>query len=233
VTQSPQLDPRTAALTTYLSSARLFPYLSATDQNTKAALRLYQWNIDLSGAAYEALHMFEVVLRNALDRQLGPWNATQIDPRTGVAHSSDWLMDPSRLLKRLTRSDIDKANDRARQALRRYKRVPGHADVLAHLSLGTWRYLLPDRDAGRQLLWAQALAAAFPHLTAAPHDLTASVSGIHKLRNRVAHLEPLLRTHSVAQEVTMMRRVLSYIDPYAEQWFTSRQRVTSVIKQRP
>jgi hypothetical protein len=35
--------------------------------------------------------------------------------------------------------------------------VPGHPDVLAQLSFGTWRFLLPSNDPGRELLWNQAI----------------------------------------------------------------------------
>ena len=70
------------------------------------AIRLYRWNIDLSGAVYEALHVFEVVLRNALDEQLRSWNASQPDPSTGRFHSPDWLIDPSALLLRIAGRDI-------------------------------------------------------------------------------------------------------------------------------
>ncbi|HEX3829287.1 MAG TPA: hypothetical protein VHV82_18650 [Sporichthyaceae bacterium] len=90
-----QPDPRTAAVVAHLSEPRLRPYLAATNGNVKEALRLYQWNIDLSGAVYETLHVFEVVPRNAMDAQLSIWNATQTDASTGRAHALDWLMDPA------------------------------------------------------------------------------------------------------------------------------------------
>ncbi len=131
-----QPDPRVVAIVAHLSLPRLGPYLTATGGNVRDALRLYQWNVDLSGAVYEALHVFEVVLRNAMDTQLSAWNATQIDTSTGRAHAADWLMDPAHLLTRLAGNDIGKATDRARTALRMGKpggRAPGHPDVLAQL----------------------------------------------------------------------------------------------------
>jgi len=210
--------------------------LAATNGNQKDALRLYQWNVDLSGAVYEALHMFEVILRNSMDQQLCTWNATQLERGTGRVHSSDWLMDPSHLLRRLTGDDITKANNRAHSALRSGKpggRRPGHPDVLAQISFGTWRFLLPDRDAGRQLLWSQALQHAFPHLTEKPADLVTRVNGVYRIRNRVAHLEPLLKSGVVRREYNSMRSVLRAIEPVCEEWFTSRQRVTSTLRTRP
>jgi hypothetical protein len=51
-----------------ISTERLAPYIRETPPTE--AIRLYPWNIELSGAVYEALHVFEVALRNALDKQL-------------------------------------------------------------------------------------------------------------------------------------------------------------------
>jgi hypothetical protein len=50
-----------------------------------------------------------VILRNALDEQLRGWNSAQRDRRTGRLHSTDWLLDPARLLGRLVGDDIRKA----------------------------------------------------------------------------------------------------------------------------
>jgi hypothetical protein len=78
-----QNDPRHAAIASRLSAPRLTPYLSASGGNVKDALRLYQWNVEISGAFSECLHQFEVVLLNAIDEQLCAWNATQIHQTLG------------------------------------------------------------------------------------------------------------------------------------------------------
>lgn len=85
-----------------LTYQRLAPYLSAADGNQRNAILLYRWNIDLSGAVYEALHVFEVVLRNAIDTRLAIWNAEQTD--RGRALSAEWLLEPAPLLRRLVRT---------------------------------------------------------------------------------------------------------------------------------
>lgn len=224
---------RRVAIAARLSAPRLTPYLHATHGNLKDALRLYDWNVAISGAFYESLHQFEVVLRNALDERLSAWNATQVDRTTRRHHSRDWLMDPSGLLQRLTRDNIPKAHQHARTALRASGRRPGHADVLAQLGFGTWRFLLPDHDPGRRLLWSQAVNLAFPHLTASPATLVDHVDRIHKLRNRIAHLEPLLDGSMIADRLGRLRAVAAAIDPIAEDWIVSRQRITPVLKQRP
>lgn len=222
------------ALEPHLARARLAPYLVACNGVERRAIRLYQWNIELSGAVYQALHVVEVVLRNAIDSQLCTWNALQADGETGEPLSRDWLMTPAPLLRRLVREqELENARQRAERAIRRHKRPLAHADLLAQLSFGTWRFLLPDRDPGRQLLWRQALHNAFPHLQRSPDELRRSVHGIYQLRNRVAHLEPLLRTGVVRRQFQDMRAVLAEIDPDVEHWFISQQRVTAVLRRRP
>ncbi|WP_155853946.1 hypothetical protein [Arthrobacter sp. H5] len=124
-----------------LSPERLAPYLHV-EGNLHDAIHLYRWNIDLSGAVYEALHVFEVLLRNALDERLCLWNASQPDPDHGRLYSADWLMDPSALLIRIVGRDIPEARRRALKSTTRRpqgQRDPHHADILAAMSLGTMK----------------------------------------------------------------------------------------------
>jgi hypothetical protein len=116
------------------------------------------------------------------------------------------------------------------RAPRHQGRTLSHADVVAQLTFGTWRYLLPDRDAGKQRLWNDALRKAFVGLAGDPRHLVHKIDGIYRLRNRVAHLEPLLRPGVVRQEFNNMRSVLTAINPELEEWFTSRQRITQVLR---
>jgi hypothetical protein len=215
---------------------RLAPYLAAVGGDTERALTLYEWNITTSAAVYEVLHRFEVGLRNAIDPRLCMWNATQVDPRTGRRHGADWLLDPSRLLGRLAAKAITDATPRAQRAAGRGRaaRTVLHDDVLAATSLGTWRYLLPDRDPGRQRLWTDAVHQAFPHLPASATgpDVTAKVHDVLLLRNRVAHLEPLLNVGRTQRHIGAAYTVASWIGPELRDWITSTQRVTEAMRAR-
>lgn len=218
----------------HLTPARLTPFLSAARGNRREAVQLYQWNIRLSGAVYEALHVVEVVLRNAIDAQLCAWNRQQCRGASGDPHPPDWLLDPAPLLRRLLReSDLRNARERAERAIRRQRRPVLHADLLTQMTFGTWRYLLPSRDVGRRYLWDHAVNRAFPHLARDPKELVRSIDGIYQLRNRVAHLEPLLRSGNIRAQFENMRLVLREIDPVAEEWFVSIQQVTALLRKRP
>lgn len=220
--------------------------MAATNGNQRAAVDLYRWNVELSGAVYEALHVVEVVLRNAVDRQLSAWNSTQTSPSTGRPHSSEWLRDPSRLLRRLVREkDLRLAQERARRTIG--GRPPTHGDIIAQMSFGTWRYLMPDRDPGRQLLWREALHKAFPYLTNHPphsiaqhrhrsspqEELVGSIDGLYRLRNRVAHLEPLLRLGRMKDQLNNIRFVSGAINPEIRDWLESTQRISAVLDGLP
>jgi hypothetical protein len=105
---------------------------------------------------------------------------------------------------------------------------------VAQTSLGTWRYLLPDRDRGRQHLWVHAVSGAFPHLPACRSgpDVTSAVDRVYRLRNRVAHLEPLLDVRRVRGQVESAYEVAGWIDPELRSWLTGGQRVSTVLKSR-
>ena len=222
-----------ADLVPHLSASRLAPYLSATSGNQRQAISLYQWNIEVSGAIYQALHVLEVVLRNAIDRQLRKWNAEQANPATGRPHAAEWLIDPSALLTRILRDDLGKAAFRAEAATRALGRDLGHDDILAQLTFGSWRYMLPNRGAPKQALWREALHQAFPRLARPETRLVADIDGLHRLRNRVAHLEPILDSGRIRGHYLAIRQVLRDIDHRAEEWFVSQQRITPCLRDRP
>ncbi|GMA23927.1 hypothetical protein GCM10025864_16860 [Luteimicrobium album] len=79
----------------------------------------------------------------------------------------------------------------------------------------------------------EAIVNAFPVWSRAPRDLTNAVNRVLLLRNRVAHLEPLLNTNNVQAQLTNMRIVLEAVDPLLAQWAMGWQRITATIRARP
>jgi hypothetical protein len=229
------LKPAQRVRQQHITEPRLAPYLAASDGDVTRALRLDDWNTELSGAVCEVLHRFEVLLRNAIDEPLRAWNSTEISRVTGRPHGSDWFLDPAPLLQRLTARASEQATPRARRAVAaRDDRTMLHEDVVAQTSFGTWRFLLPDGDPGRRYLWHHVLSNTFTylpaHLTGA--DVTAAVDRAYRLRNRVAHLEPLLDVRRVQAQVESAYQVAGWIDPELRSWLTGTQRVTGILKSR-
>jgi hypothetical protein len=222
-----------AAVRRHISDQRFASYLESL--TFEDALRLYEWNIALPAAVYESLHRVEVIVRNALDRELSVWNEQQIDSHSSLTYGREWLVNPAPLLNRLLGSSWEKTRTRVGRHSRTSSRgaVQMHADILVQLPFSAWRFLLPDKDPGRRLLWEQATRWAFPGWEKDSLALTKDVAGLVMLRNRVAHLEPIIRPGYVERQFSAMRRVVGAIDPAAGLWLVTQQRITTVLKARP
>ena len=232
-----------------LHAARMQPYLAAAKGSQKDAMRLYQWNSKLTASVQAVLGVTEVVLRNAMDRELQLWN----NGRTGGTQS--WLLNkPAPPLASLAGSKRSNAVDLAQKAV---SSRPGtqpragapvtHDDVLAQVMFGLWVELLPNHgpkaaapahhqeNANRLTLWNDALHQAFPNVVDPDGRITyLRVAHLYKMRNRVAHMEPLIGLN-VGQCITDAIDVLGSIDPAVRSWVAGglASEVTVVLKQRP
>lgn len=239
--------PTTApAIAACLHPARLLAYTAAVQGDPRAAIDLYMWNLRLAAALYEVLALVEIGLRNALDAQLQRWVPTQ-----GGAHSSAWQITgrPSPLSTLITGDTVRKMQRQAEMARglrgsshpRRHAAL-NHDDVLAQMTFGTLTALLPTANTraakygAKRVLWEQALVDAFPHLdtVADPegHILADRVGRLHLLRNRVAHMEPLLEVN-VPARLTDAYTVLGSIDPDFRSLAAGSSRVRSVLASDP
>lgn len=201
-----------------LSWERLGPYLTATANDLGAALRLYDWNVSVSGALYEDLGVLEVALRNAIHDRLTTLHADEDVP---------WYEDPRGLLSPEALQDIDRARERVTRQDR--PETPGR--VVAELNFGFWRYLFAGRY--EATLWTPALRHAFPNLRPQRRAAIADTTGrLHRLRNRIAHHEPIHR-RNLARDATAIDTLLGWIDSEVLQWARSRSRLAAVLESRP
>ena len=148
-TPDPQPSPTSRALVEHLSGERLSTYLAARDGNLDAAVALYAWNGEVTGAFWEHLGHVEVTLRNTLDARL-------TDRHDRLHRAGTWLDDSTRELTPRARTDI--ATARARVKAKGKAAV--HGQVLSELSSGFWRFLVSKTYSGR--FWPD-LASGFPH----------------------------------------------------------------------
>jgi hypothetical protein len=207
-----------AGVVASLSPERLRPYLRACDGDAARAIQLYEWNVHISGAFFEALCLAEVAIRNALSAQLAAHHGTL---------GGYWYDDPLSLLSTEALDDVAKARYRVR-ALGRPE-IPGR--VIAELNFSFWKFLMARRY--EATLWTGYLRHAFPHLQPqSRHVAYAALDSLHVLRNRVAHHEPIHRRDLTADMLTIYR-VLDWIDPNVRAWAISVGRVQTVLAQRP
>lgn len=223
--------------------------MQACQNDLLHAIELYEWNLQLGSAFQESMMMLEVVVRNAIDEQLRPWNVAQSlnVHNPGVTFTHEWIAHPATPLHGLISNHYSKAKGYAQAA--RAKRPPNHPrkhdpishdDLLSQLSFGTWPYILPNPKQPRASkpkfsLWDEAIVHAFPK--AAPGDagvqqVCVPLKRLHNLRNRVAHGELLLDVNIPARFGDVLR-VLSFIDQDLADWCVDVSRVRAVAKHRP
>lgn len=194
---------------------RFAGYLAHCNGDPIAALKLYQWNAEVSAAYWETLGHPEVALRNAVAEAAANWHAHR--RRLGA-----WLDDPAGELDVQARTEIAKA--RHRVATKGHPASDGQ--TMAELGFGFWRFLLAKRY--NTTLWP-GLARAFPH---APNRRRQTVEllvvQLHDFRNRLAHHERIWN-QPLAGRYKDILAVLGYIDPDLRQWVASSSRVPGML----
>ena len=93
--------------------------------------------------------------------------------------------------------------------------------------------MTPRKKPFKLRLWEQGLNKAFPHMTRPHAELVAGVDRIHRFRNRVAHLEPLIKTGLVNAAYAAMCRVTNDLDPGMRSWLEVQSRVNDVLSRAP
>lgn len=202
----------------WLSDARSAPFLDSVGGDHDKAVELYEWNARLGSACFTSIHHFEVLLRNAIDAQLGAGQ-----PQTPVYET--WLYD----FTILRSNGIKKVMDAAGYLEGQNKQL-SRGRIVAAVSFGFWTGLV-----GKEYdeLWRQQLRQAFPHQNDLQiKHLRAPLKEIQRLRNRVAHHECLLDS-PVEKQIADMIRIASYIDPRAARWIEAQDRTLEALAQRP
>lgn len=208
-----------ANLALLISEPRFETYRRCTSGNDELAAELYIHNLRLSEAAYGSLQMCEVVLRNAIDVALRGWSVKQ-------GSSEYWAVSTPNMLAAalgVEHGEIARATDKASKALRGSQRAPQHDDIIAQMSFGTWRYLLPGKKphTAKDKLWEDCLVQAFPNKS--PHTrretLTDWVSMAYDLRNRVAHHEPIFQ-NDLRGKRRAIKDVIDAVSRDARKWFS-------------
>ena len=203
-----------------VSAGRFESYLQAAGGDRERATALYEWNVALSAACFEAFHYVEVVVRNALDREM---RTHMNEGRSGIP----WFLLP---VVSKHEASFQESVERVRRRLRAQSRDRETRDqIIAGVDFGFWTSLLHSEN---EELWRHALHRAFPHSSGKRKDVVATLEALRVFRNRLAHHDSLLAV-DVVLRLDQMKQVLGWVDADAEGWLAGIERVTTLHRGRP
>ena len=159
----------------FISYERLGTYLRLADNDKERAATLYLDNLGQCQMFHSRLHWLEIGLRNAMNRQLTE------------RHGQNWFDDTRVISGSFEQQQVQKAKD----TLLKDNKPIHNADIVAALNFGLWVNLF---NKPYENLWRTCLRKAFPHCpnTLMRKDFREKLHPILRLRNRIAHYEPII-----------------------------------------
>lgn len=211
-------------LESVISPPRFSRYLIETGGNRDRAMQLYCWNSDVSAAFYYTLQFCELAIRNAaveaIEAQFGGnWHLS-----LGFRHTLPVPPPGSRRYFAIRDLQACASN------------LPTSGKVVAELKFAFWGSLFVSAQDGR--LWSPHLANIFPGL---PHPISVShareklyndIETIRKLRNRIAHHEPVF-SRNLADDHHRIMNIIHWRRPAAAQWLNGVEKISGLLNNRP
>lgn len=167
------------------------------------------------------LHICEIVTRNAVSEVLEARYGSQWPWSGGFERS---LPDPQKGYN--PRRDLAGARKNRAET----------SSVIPELNFYFWQSLFTGRHDSR--LWSQSLNQAFPQMQAhqtvqhSRREIFETLEQIRRLRNRVAHHEPILG-RDLMMDYERIRFMISIRCPLTAQWMAEHQEATRFIQARP
>ncbi len=168
-----------------ISSERISRYVQACGGDTRKAMILYRYNIELSQVMFAIICHFEVALRNAIDAILT------------IRFGSEWLKDSSQTGGLFDTPATKRDYDNVRNAFNKLKTLNlySHSKLLASMEFGFWKYQFAPAQYART---DKRLMKVFPKKIRSTAKRKYNISyifneldKINTLRNRIAHHEPI------------------------------------------
>lgn len=196
---------------------RMQKYLDAHPDNESLAIKHYQCNIEISESFYTCLSVFEVSLRNAINREL----ITKFDTEEWYNHFPS-TVGLSTLTKEISLAQM--------QITKRYELVTP-PKVVAELTFGFWTRLFNSEF--ELILWKE-LRRAFPYMPKVKKQrkyISAPINNFRNFRNRIFHNEPICWKLSKLKEIhDQMVEVLGWINKDLPDWIAPFDRFNSVLQ---
>ncbi len=200
-----------------LSAGRLFTYRNAVKNilgidSEETTLKLYEWNAKLSGHFLFPLHIYEVMLRNAI--------SDAISQRYGV----DWPINKvfQNSLPRKEKADL------LNLVTPTYN---GLGKVVTELNLYWFESMLTKRHEAR--IWKQYSSSTFPNARIDAATLRVRLNKeckqIRKLRNRIAHHEPIFNQINTQEILGQIQTAVAFRCTATEAWLMDCEQVSELL----
>ncbi|HEV6955663.1 MAG TPA: hypothetical protein VKY86_20655 [Promicromonospora sp.] len=184
---------------------RMASYLGASQGDVERAFARYEWNIEASAGVMGLSSVVEVVVRNAIDRELTTWARRAHGPH------AEWF-DHAPL-------DLKGRRD---------------GKVVAELSFGFWRYLLESRYHTALWVPAlhRAFPDGARDLRQRRAHVAHQMQQLQFVRNRAAHHEPI-HCRDLGKDLLAAETLLQHVSADAVAWMTAVCPVREIIGRRP
>lgn len=209
-----------------LSSQRLSTFEVATTvlPRERGALALYAWNAQVSAAMLTPLHICEVVIRNAVSEALTrvygafwPWSPAFIG---SLPNSGKWKM-------RMHLANLGNAMPAATTTT---------GKIIPEISFVFWEKMFTGRFDAQ--IWMPHLFSVLPNLDAtntvqqARKKINQDLQTVRKLRNRIAHHEPIL-ARNLNNDLTTLKELIGFRCSETAIWLDANQSASVLIASRP
>ena len=194
------------------------------ETSVQAAVRLYQWNAEVSAAFWPVINVFEVAVRNAISTVISQ------------VHGQDWAHDPSFInkLPNPTGPVYNPRKDLKRMA--DLHKTTGK--VIPELKMSFWEKMLTKRHDGD--FWSLYMNVGFPYLPPGSHqahrnELRSRYERVRKMRNRLGHHEAIFDSTRFSLQAIFfdMVQVLEWREPAVSDWVMQFELVQQTLTKRP
>ena len=209
-----------------ISAGRIGTYEVAahpTHSADPSAVALYAWNAQVSAYLLMPLHICEVVVRNAASEAIG------------AIHGANWPWNPgfqSNLPPRLTGTRYSPRRDL--QNVSAVHTTPGK--VIPELKFAFWEHMFTARHDVK--IWKSQILRVFPNCESSQTwynvrgRVNADLQVIRKLRNRIAHHEPIFARNLTA-EFGLIRNLVDLRSPIVTSWMMGNQIASELLAKPP
>jgi hypothetical protein len=164
---------------TAISESRFLRYSAACEGNRRKAIQLYKANISLCKEMYTVIGVFEVILRNSIDRYFK------------LKKGDNWLVDavqPGGFLD--IAPGCENTFHNVQEAIFKLATNYTHDELIAKLTFGFWTYQFAIKEFSAS---GNILLEIFPNRPFGTKQKTVfkNLTKINDIRNRIAHHEPI------------------------------------------